>query len=127
MWTRSRNGSPPRPPWGWRAAATRLPLSLPLVGKTLLHAALVGGLAGVAGGAFFAALEGGQVLLLERLAGYLPLRAHGEVLFGGEQPPGALRPWLLCLLPALGGLASGLLALLAPEIAGGGGDATIHA
>jgi CIC family chloride channel protein len=103
------------------------PLPLRLLGKTLLHAALVGGVAGVAGAAFFAALEGGQVLLLEALAGHQPLRARGEALFPAAGGATQLRPWLLAALPALGGLASGLLARVAPEIAGGGGDATIHA
>src|SRR5262249_22672558 len=38
------------------------------------------------------------------------------------------RPWLLVLLPALGGLASGLLTTkVAPETQGGGGDAMIDA
>ena len=103
------------------------PLDLRLLGRTLLHAAVLGGLAGAVGAAFFAALEVGQRLLLTGLAGYVPLRAAGESLLG-ELEPGAFRPWLLALLPALGGLASGLItSRFAPECAGGGGDATIEA
>lgn len=38
------------------------------------------------------------------------------------------RPWLLALLPAVGGLASGhLTSRFAPEASGGGGDAAIEA
>lgn len=102
------------------------PLDLRIVGRTLLHAALVGLGAGLLGAAFFKGLEVMQRLLLEDLAGYVPLRAHGEF-----PPAGAgartFRPWLLALLPALGGLACGLLTRLAPETRGGGGDAMIEA
>ncbi|HWV38410.1 MAG TPA: chloride channel protein [Vulgatibacter sp.] len=103
-----------------------VPLDLRLVGRTLLHAALVGLAAGLAGAAFLASLEGAQRYLLEGLAGYRPLRAHGEHLFA-EMPETAFRPWVLLLLPALGGLVCGWLARFAPEIAGGGGDAAIDA
>jgi CIC family chloride channel protein len=107
----------------WPSAA---PLDLRILGRTLLHAALVGLLAGVLGAAFFAALEVAQRVLLEGLAGYVPLRAKGET-FLPERGASAFRPWLLVLLPALGGLASGLLStFLAPETAGGGGDAIIE-
>jgi CIC family chloride channel protein len=103
------------------------PLELRLVGRVLLHAAVVGVAAGLVGAAFFAGLEGAQRLVLEGLAGFTPLRARGEAVFaaGAEVP---FRPWVLAILPALGGLASGLLtAFLAPEAAGGGGDATVAA
>jgi CIC family chloride channel protein len=102
------------------------PLDLRILGRTLLHAALVGLAAGLVGAAFFAGLEYTQALLLERWAGYVPLRAHGEKLTVSEH--GAiLRPILMVLLPAVGGLLSGLLCRLAPEARGGGGDAMIHA
>jgi CIC family chloride channel protein len=107
----------------WPSSA---PLDLRILGRTLLHAALVGLLAGVLGAAFFAALEVAQRFLLEGLAGYVPLRAKGET-FLPEQTASAFRPWLLVLLPAVGGLASGILStFLAPETAGGGGDAIIE-
>jgi len=103
------------------------PLELRLLGRALLHAGAVGVIAGLAGAALFASLEFGQRLLLGQLAGFEPLRARGESFFG-TAPVGALRPLLLVLLPALGGLASGLLThWLAPEAAGGGADATIEA
>jgi len=103
------------------------PLEMRLLGRALLHAGAVGVIAGLAGAAFFASLELGQKFLLGRLAGFDPLRAKGEV-FGGPGGEGALRPLVLALLPALGGLASGILTCwLAPEAAGGGGDAAIEA
>ena len=106
--------------------ARSAPLDLRIVGRTLLHAALVGVAAGVVGAAFFVALEMVQRVLLEELAGYQPLRAHGEQFAAGGSI-GPFRPWLLALLPALGGLAAGLLMRLAPETRGGGVDATITA
>jgi len=105
--------------------AESAPVDLRLVGRVLTQAALVGLVAGLMGAAFFAALEYGQWFLLEVLAGYEPLRAHGEQIIGGGR--GALRPWLLVLLPALGGLGCGLLSRLAPEIRGGGGNEAIAA
>ena len=118
----------------WTAEGARLPiifadttpLDLRIVGRTLFHAALVGAGAGVAGVVFFASLEFLQMALLERLAGYAPLRAAGEA-FAEHEGPHVFRPWILVLLPALGGLGCGLLTRIAPETAGGGGDATIEA
>lgn len=102
-------------------------LDLRIVGRTLLHAALVGLAAGLVGAAFFAGVEYMQRLLLEDLAGYAPLRAHGERFAEGSGERTVFRPWMLALLPALGGLACGLLTQLAPETRGGGGDAMIEA
>ena len=101
-------------------------LDFRIVGRTLLHAATVGVAAGVAGAALFAGLELFQRVLLEGLAGYTPLRADGEE-FAGRVETHQFRPWILLLLPALGGLACGFLSRFAPEIAGGGGDAMIEA
>lgn len=92
----------------------------------LFHAALVGAVAGLVGAAFFAALEYVQRLLLEELAGYTPLRAHGETfLTSVELRP--FRPWMLVLLLTGGGLACGLLTRLAPEARGGGAEVMIDA
>jgi chloride channel protein, CIC family len=102
------------------------PLDLRIVGRTLAHAALVGIAAGLTGALFFGGLEYLQHLLLENLAGYAPLRAHGE-RFVDESGVTLFRPWLLVLLPALGGLLCGLLTRKAPETRGGGGDAMIDA
>jgi CIC family chloride channel protein len=105
---------------------TSTPLDLRIVGRTLLHAALVGLAAGAVGAAFFAAVEYAQHVLLENGAGYVPLRAHGERSTRSTNPI-VFNPWLLMLLPALGGLVCGLLTRLAPEARGGGGDAMIDA
>jgi CIC family chloride channel protein len=86
----------------------------------------VGLSAGVIGVLFFVGLEYAQSFLLERLAGYAPLRANGERFFG-EATNLHLRPLIVMALPAAGALLAGLLCLLAPETRGGGGDAMIHA
>src|SRR5262245_60036041 len=106
--------------------AESAPLDLRIVGRMLLHAATVGLAAGLFGAGFFAALEVLQRVLLERMVGYVPLRANGERSMVADETH-AFRPWLLVVLPALGGLACGLLTRLAPETRGGGVDATIDA
>src|SRR6266498_2028166 len=103
------------------------PADLRIVGRMLLHAAIVGVAAGLMGAAFFAALEVVQRLILEDLGGYRPLRAHGETFLPELANLGHFRPWLLALLPAVGALASGIISELAPETRGGGGDAMINA
>ncbi|GAC1351515.1 MAG: chloride channel protein [Polyangiales bacterium] len=108
------------------AAFSRAPLDLRIVGRTLLHAALVGAAAGVLGLLFFGGLELTTRLLLEKVCGYVPLRAGGEPLGGPEAT--RFRWWLLLFLPACGALLSGLLGtFVAKETAGGGTDATIDA
>ncbi|HEY8926014.1 MAG TPA: chloride channel protein [Polyangia bacterium] len=102
-------------------------VELRIVGRTLLHAALVGAAAGLVGAAFFAGLEWVQRLLLEDVGGYHPLRAAGENFLAESTHPHHFRPWLLALLPALGALGSGIVSQLAPETRGGGGDAMIDA
>ncbi len=106
--------------------AESAPLDLRLLGRTLLQAAAVGIVCGIVGAVFFAALEQAQRLMLEGLAGYRPLRASGELIHA-RSTPATFRPWLLVLLPALGGLGCGLLIRLAPEAGGGGGDVMIRA
>ena len=101
------------------------PLELQIVGRTLLHAALVGLVAGVFGSAFLMALEYVQAWLLEDLCGYQPLHAAGEMHHA--DPTGPFRWWLLMFVPALGGLISGWITRYAPETRGGGGDAAIDA
>ena len=103
------------------------PVDLRIVGRTLLHAALVGAVAGLMGAGFFAALEFLQRLLLEDLGGYHALRAHGETFIATLPEGRPFRPWLLVVLPAVGALAGGIVSQLAPETRGGGGDAMITA
>src|SRR6185503_19551324 len=103
------------------------PADLRIVGRMLLHAAIVGVAAGLMGAAFFAALELVQRLILEDLGGYRPLRAHGETFLPELSGLHQFRPWLLVVVPAIGALASGIISELAPETRGGGGDAMINA
>jgi H+/Cl- antiporter ClcA len=101
-------------------------LSLQILGRVLLHAALVGAAAGLVGSLFVAGLDLVQRRVLEGLTGYLPLRAAGEATFEGIRPP-PFRPWLLWIVPAVGALAGGAISVLAPETRGGGSDAIIEA
>jgi chloride channel protein, CIC family len=102
------------------------PLELQIVGRTLYHAALVGLGAGFLSVVFFAGSELVQNLVLERVAGYEPLRSAGERTWGSVSSTNA-HLWLLVVIPALGALVAGLLTRFAPECRGGGGDATIEA
>ena len=113
-------------PLGAVLGAMAPPLDLRILGRTLLHTAAVGLAAGIVGAAFFAALEYAQSFFLEHLAGYTPLRAHGERIFG-EGGPFVLHPIVVLLLPMAGALLAGIVCQLAPETRGGGGDAMIHA
>ncbi|HEY0707832.1 MAG TPA: chloride channel protein [Polyangia bacterium] len=106
--------------------ADSAPLDLRFVGRTLVQAAAVGLVCGLAGAAFFAALEHAQRFFLEGLAGYEPLRASGEaVIAPGKASP--FRPWMLLVLPGLGGLVCGFVTRKTPEARGGGGDVMIRA
>ncbi len=87
----------------------------------------IGLIAGIASIAFYFLCQLGMRVFLDFLAGYRPPAAHGEFsLFtpGG----GAFTRWVLLVLPACGGLLSGWLVYrFAPQAAGGGNDAAIHA
>jgi CIC family chloride channel protein len=108
--------------------ATRAPIEFQILGRFLLHAALVGAAAGLMGSLFFAAVEAVQRICLEGWTGYVPLRAGGEQVFGELERPPPFRPWILFLIPALGALAGGTISFfLAPETRGGGSDAIIEA
>ncbi|RYE93143.1 MAG: chloride channel protein, partial [Myxococcales bacterium] len=97
-----------------------------LLGRTLLHAALVGAACGVAGIVLLGGVELVQLVVLEHLTGYQPLRAAGEQLVAHESPT-PFRPWLLWIVPAIGALGGGLISRFVPETQGGGTDATIDA
>jgi CIC family chloride channel protein len=115
-----------------RRALRRLPsevgtVDLRIVGRTLLHATLVGVVAGLLAALFGWGVDALQALALERLAGYVPLRAAGEGHGEANASVGDFRPWLILVLPALGAaLAGWVSARLAPETAGGGGNAAIR-
>ena len=75
------------------------PADLRIVGRMLLHAAIVGVAAGLMGAAFFAALEVVQRLVLEDLGGYRPLRAHGETFLARadqRRPTSGRGCWRCC-------------------------------
>src|SRR5262245_48797542 len=99
--------------------AEAAPLDLRILGRTLMHAAIVGAAAGVLGATFLTALDLVERVVLGELAGYVPLRASGE--YALELTNVTFRPWLLLFIPAAGGLVSGLLTTrFAPEAQGGG-------
>jgi CIC family chloride channel protein len=98
-------------------------LDLRILGRFLLHAALVGAAAGIMGVAFVAVLDLAEVLLVGA-TGFAPLCAAGEHCPNVEA--GVARPWLFLVLPCLGALGAGWIASRwAPETAGGGADAMI--
>jgi CIC family chloride channel protein len=93
--------------------------------RLVLLPALVGVIAGLGGIAFAYMLEFFQHHLLTGVAGYAEQGARGErPLF--EHHASEVIPWLILLLPALGGLVSGFLIYRwCPECAGHGTDNAI--
>jgi chloride channel protein, CIC family len=88
---------------------------------------LVGVIAGIGAIVFFVACQIVFRLSLDAVAGYHPHSPGGEPSLFGESA-GALRPWLLLIVPAVGGILSGFLVYtLAPEAEGHGTDAAIDA
>lgn len=94
--------------------------------RLVVLSVLVGVVAGVGALLFNLMLDSSSHLLLQRVVGYSPPQPGGE---GDSVLPAApTRRWLLLLIPALGGLASGLLVYtIAPEAEGHGTDAMIDA
>jgi CIC family chloride channel protein len=98
--------------------------------RLLGFAALVGIVAGLGGIAFYIATRVVEHYALGVWAGYYPLPHPGgepslSWLAVVEHP---FHPWLLLLIPTLGGIVSGLLVFtLAPEAEGHGTDAVIAA
>jgi chloride channel protein, CIC family len=97
------------------------------VGTLFLLCALVGVIAGLGAAGFHYILQLAKHVFLDGLAGYRPAGPLGETPLFQE----TLRPfsrWILFILPAAGGLVSGLIVyLLAPEAEGHGTDAAIQA
>jgi CIC family chloride channel protein len=107
----------------WDLGRRRLRTQARLLGLSLV----VGVLAGVGAIVFFSACQVVFHYALDMLAGYHPVVPGGEPPLLGETDS-ALRPWLLLVIPALGGLVSGVLVYtLAPEAEGHGTDAAIAA
>jgi chloride channel protein, CIC family len=105
----------------WELGRRRLRPQVRLLGLSLV----VGVVAGLGAIVFYVACQLVVHLALDAAAGYHPHHPGGEppLLAETDQP---LRAWLLVLLPAVGGILSGLLVFtLAPEAEGHGTDAAI--
>lgn len=104
-----------------------LPFPFGQTTRWLILSAAVGVVAGLGAILFHTLSQGAMALFLGRLAGLYPEHPAGEPsLFAPAA--GALRPFALIWVPALGGLLSGLIVhFLAREAAGHGTDAAIDA
>ena len=88
---------------------------------------IVGVISGVGAIVFFVACQATVHVALDGMAGYRPHFPGGEPPVFAETDQ-AFRPWLLLLIPTVGGLLSGILVFtLAPEAEGHGTDAAIAA
>ena len=95
--------------------------------RVLAWSLVVGVIAGVGAIVFFAACQVVAHFTLDAIAGYRPGEPGGESpLFN---PTGqAFRPWLLLIVPTVGGLVSGwIVYTFAPEAEGHGTDSAIAA
>ncbi|MFN8588180.1 MAG: chloride channel protein [Candidatus Eisenbacteria bacterium] len=105
--------------------ARRLPF--PSVARTVGLCALVGIVAGVGAIAFQYCCHAATRLMVDGLAGYRAVGPAGEERIF-DPSLALLRPWLLPVVGALGGLLTGLLvSSFAPEAAGHGTDDAIDA
>ncbi len=97
------------------------------LGRLLLLCSLVGVVAGLGAIAFFWMLEFTRHYALDFIAGYRPVGPGGEESLFAESST-TFRRWLLFIIPAVGGLLSGILVYtFAPEAEGHGTDAAITA
>jgi len=110
-----------------RAQAIRDVLERHRTLRWVVYSIIVGSVSGLGACAFFFLLEWGKFFALEFLAGYPLAKPAGEHLVMREAAV-PFRRWVLFLLPALGGLLSGLIVYRwAPEAEGHGTDAVIDA
>jgi CIC family chloride channel protein len=95
--------------------------------RWFVYGAAIGALSALMAAIVFFLLEWTTFFALEYLAGYVVSKPAGEHLVPFTAAT-SLRPWLLALLPAIGGLLSGLIVYTwAPEAEGHGTDAFIDA
>ena len=94
-------------------------------GRLVIFSVLVGVISGLGAALFFYGLVWAKILFMEILAGYPVVEPPGEQIIETHillNP----KPWLLVLIPVLGGLISGFLVYtFAPEAEGHGTDAMI--
>jgi chloride channel protein, CIC family len=97
------------------------------IGRWSLYYVCVGVVAGIASIVFYYLCQLGMRVFLDSLAGFRPPSSAGDYsLF--RPGSGSFQRWVLLVLPAAGGLLSGwLVYTFAPEAAGAGNDAAIHA
>ena len=96
--------------------------------KWFLMSALIGSVAGVGAIAFYAAIHLANHWFLNGLVGYVPPDPAGEGTAGVMPFWNSVRPWLLPIVTAAGGLVAGIIVFrLAPEAEGHGTDAAIGA
>ena len=94
--------------------------------KLLGLAGLVGLVAGLGAIVFYWLLNISQYFFMDYLTGYRPMGPAGEPSLIGESDT-VFNPFLFFIIPAIGGLLSGLLVYwLAPEAEGHGTDAVIE-
>jgi CIC family chloride channel protein len=100
-------------------------LELYAVGRVLLLSSIVGVVAGAGAIVFQVLCQLASRLFLADWLGYRPSGPAGEIsLFHGAVAP--LRPWLIPLVPAVGGLLAGLIiSRFAPEAGGHGTDEAV--
>jgi CIC family chloride channel protein len=102
-------------------------LNLRNVWRWFLYGSLIGVVAGFGAIVFNLLCQTGLHFFLDGMAGFQPTEPPGE-LPSWPATGTPLRPWMLPLVPALGGLLAGLLVYwLAPEAEGHGTDAAIDA
>ena len=101
-------------------------LELQVVGRVLALSSLVGLVAGLGAIAFQMMCQATQHVFLALLAGYVQPGPAGERPMFTEAVH-ALHPWLLPIVPAVGGLITGLIVQrFAPEAAGHGTDEAVE-
>ena len=100
-------------------------LDVKTIGKWFIYSTLIGIIAGLGSSLFFHMLEISSYFFLNYLGDYYPPLPGGEM--GGRESSILLHPnWIVCVVPALGGLIAGLIIYKwAPEAAGHGTDAVI--
>ncbi len=125
-----RESNSPRPshpfrwfPEFWELSRKRLQPQARLLGLSLV----VGLVAGLGAIVFFTACQFVSAYALDAVAGYRPHAPGGEApVFGDSERD--FRPWLLLLVPAVGGIISGFIVFnFAPEAEGHGTDGAIAA